>query len=107
MLRHIFTWGGVECLKGEAAQPAFEAQRDARILVFEGGHSPDGTPQIEKLRKAPSISQKELRRLSDVYITDEAFRVGRSSRLYRELHKVKFHLHIVQKRPACYTEIDS
>lgn len=72
-LWHVFTWGNVGCLEGEAAQQAFAAAHYEKILIFEGGYSHGETPEICKLRTVSRISEKELKKLSDVYIVDEDF----------------------------------
>lgn len=36
---HIFTWGNVPCLEGDAAKAAFDQLQDTEVIQFYGGYT--------------------------------------------------------------------
>ena len=71
LLWHLFTWGEVNCLKGEEAKKVFdELQYDEAIRFYDGyaGH-------IEKAAVIGKLSAKQVEkdRECDVYIVAEDF----------------------------------
>ena len=72
-LWHIFTWGEVKCLQGEAAEQAFDALDYAEALCFEDGFSAEDFPQIQNIRTVGIMTSAELEAYSDIYITAPDF----------------------------------
>ena len=70
-LWHLFTWGEVWCLEGNAAAKAFDELPYTEAIRFCGGYS----KQIKDASVVPKLSSKEVRKdpASDVYIVANDF----------------------------------
>ncbi|MBE6638284.1 MAG: DUF4275 family protein [Ruminococcaceae bacterium] len=70
-LWHLFTWGKVSCLKGNAAKKTFDKLQYTKAIRFYGGYS----NRIEGVSLIEKISSKEVKQdpKSDVYIVAEDF----------------------------------
>jgi len=71
LLWHLFTWGNVPCLKGDAARAAFDALEYTQAVRFYDGYAGhiEGGRVVEKL----SAESVEKDKNSDVYIVAEDF----------------------------------
>lgn len=78
-LWHIFTWGNVRCLKGEAAQKAFDSENYTYAVKFCNGYTDEnGKTLIDGVSSILKTSSEEIDRewetdCSDIYIVDSDF----------------------------------
>lgn len=70
-LWHLFTWGGVPCLKGDAAREAFDVLAYTEAIRFYDGYAghAEGISLVGKL----SAKQLDRDRGSDVYLVARDF----------------------------------
>ena len=69
-LWHIFTWGGVPCLEGDAARRALE-EKAGEAYLFYAAYPPADAPRIQRL-EAPFAPPPEADG-ADWYLTDRDF----------------------------------
>jgi tRNA (guanine-N7-)-methyltransferase len=67
-LWHIFSWGYVDCLEGEAARQAFQALDFKRAWLFRGGYSQKGFPRVWGLACIGKLNAVALDAMDDVYV---------------------------------------
>ena len=72
-LWHVFSWGKVECLEGNAAKQAFDALDYTEAVCFEDGFSLDEFPQIKNIRTVGKMTAADLEKYSDIYLTAPDF----------------------------------
>lgn len=78
-LWHIFTWGNVRCLKGEAAQKAFDGESYTYAVKFCNGYTDEnGKTLIDGVSSILKTSSEEIDRewnlnCADIYIVDKDF----------------------------------
>ncbi|MDD3242482.1 MAG: DUF4275 family protein [Eubacteriales bacterium] len=70
-LWHLFTWGGVSCITGDAARIAFDKLPCTEVICFSGGYSNsmEGLTTGKKLCANALDNSKE----SDIYIVATDF----------------------------------
>jgi len=71
LLWHLFTWGNVPCLEGDAARAAFDALQYPQAIRFYDGYAShiEGASVIEKI----SAKKVDKDKHSDVYIVAADF----------------------------------
>ncbi len=78
-LWHIFTWGNVRCLKGEAAQKAFDGESYTYAVKFCNGYTDEnGKTLIDGVSSILKTSSEEIDgecnlNCADIYIVDKDF----------------------------------
>ncbi len=79
-LWHIFTWGEVRCLEGEAAKKAFDSENYTYAVKFHNGYTDqNGKTLIDDVSSILKTSAKEIdeeweNNCSDIYIVDKDFK---------------------------------
>lgn len=70
-LWHLFTWGGVSCIAGDAARIAFDKLACTDVIRFLGGYSNHIENSI--IIKRPSANELDTSPESDIYIVSNNF----------------------------------
>ena len=72
---HIFTWGKIQCLEGNAARNEFDKLTYLNAIKFQGGYAvEDYHIEIENVCEIEKTNSNELDNLGDVYIVDKNFK---------------------------------
>ena len=72
-LWHIFSWELVECLSGDEARAAFDAQEYDCALSFRSGYSGEDDFLLEDISETGKVFSHQLEDIQDVYITASDF----------------------------------
>ncbi len=68
---HIFTWGKVPCLEGDAARAAFDQLQDTEVIQFYGGYDCKiKRVSVTKKRTAKALDRE---RYTDIYVVANDF----------------------------------
>ena len=87
---HIFTWGNVPCLEGDAARAAFDSLQDCEGIQFYGGY--DCNIKRVSIRKKRTAKALDRERYTDIYIVATDF-----SWTYVHTHEPEFGPYFCQK----------
>ncbi len=68
---HIFTWGNVPCLEGDAARAAFDQLQDIEVIQFYGGY--DCEIKRVSIRKKRTAKALDRERYIDIYVVAKDF----------------------------------
>lgn len=68
---HIFTWGNVPCLDGDAARVAFDHLQDIEVMQFYGGY--DCKIKRVSIRKKRTAKALDRERYTDIYVVAKDF----------------------------------